>query len=92
MLFQGLCTTNVTWDGPLKGEPLKTWNQLVKEFRALEHVCVSRCYFQVMDHLPHTHPLHRFCDASDLALAAVVYLRTEHGNGDVEVNLVASKT
>ena len=42
--------------------------------------------------LPRTYQLHGFCDASNLAIAAVVYLRTEHSNGRIDVNLVASKS
>ena len=49
-------------------------------------------YFQVKRNHPRTHQLHGFCDASDKALAAVVYLRTEHENGEVDVSLVSSKT
>jgi hypothetical protein len=37
------------------------------------------------------HKLHGFSDASNKAFAAVVYLRTEHANGDIEINLVVSK-
>lgn len=37
------------------------------------------------------HHIHGFC-ASDRAFAAVVYLYTEYSNGDVDVQLVASKT
>ena len=32
------------------------------------------------------------CDASDLAYAAVVYLHTLHSIGEVDTNLIASKT
>ena len=39
-----------------------------------------------------SYQIHGFCDASDKAFAAVVYLRTEQKNGEVETNLIASKT
>lgn len=39
-----------------------------------------------------SYQVHGFCNASDNAFAAVVYLRTEHCTGEVEVNLMASKT
>ena len=73
---------------PTKRSVLK----FAKEFRALNQVHVPRCYFQVCENLSRTHQLHGFSDASDKALAAVVYLRTVHDNGDVDVSLVASKT
>ena len=92
ILFQCLCTTNVNWDDPLEREQLNRWKRLVKEFRTLNQVHVPRCYFQVRENLSRTHQLHGFSDVSDKALAAVVYLRTVHDNGDVDVSLVASKT
>ena len=36
--------------------------------------------------------LHGFGDASEQAIAAVVYLRTVYEAGDVDVRLIASKT
>ena len=92
ILFQSLCTDDVKWDDDLEGEALSRWNKLVNELHALNDVRVPRCYFQCVDQLPRKHQLHGFCDASDLALAAVVYLRTEHSDGRVNVNLVASKS
>ena len=82
----------MNWDDPLEGDQANKWNQLVKEFCTINHVHVPRCYFQVKRNHPRTHQLHGFCDASDKALAAVVYLRTEHENGEVDVSLVSSKT
>ena len=92
ILFQTLCTNDVKWDDDLEGEALSRWKRLVNELHALQDVRVPRCYFQCIDQLPRWHQLHGFCDASDLALAAAVYLRTEHTNGTVNVNLVASKS
>ena len=92
ILFQTLCTNDVKWDDDLEGKALSRWKKLVNELHALQDVRVPRCYFQCIDQLPRRHQLHGFCDASDLALAAAVYLRTEHTNGTVNVNLVASKS
>ena len=58
---------------------------------ALKTIRVPRCYFSWRADDPVGHQLHGFSDASCKAYAAVVYLRTEHANGDIEVNLVASK-
>ena len=59
---------------------------------SLKDIKVPRCYFMRKEE-PHVkHELHGFSDASNKAFAAVVYLRTEHANGDIEINLVASKT
>ena len=92
MLFQTLCTTTVNWDDELDGKALMGWKSLVKDLQALSDIRVPRCYFQRLNELFRTHEIHGFCDASDLAFAAVVYLRTAHSNGDIEVNLIASKT
>ena len=61
-------------------------------FRGLKDVRVPRCYFKRTEEQPKSHQIHGFCDASDNVFAAVVYLRTEHRSGEVEVNLMASKT
>ncbi len=92
MLFQTLCTSSINWDDDLSGKALSSWNSLVHDLKALSDIRVPRCYFSRRDDSSPTHQIHGFCNASDLAFAAVVYLRTEYNNGEVEVNLVASKT
>ena len=93
MLFQSLCTTGVDWDDKLEGTELASWNSFIAELQALKDVKIPHCYFHHNDKLPaRSYQIHGFCDASDKAFAAVVYLRTEHSNGEVETNLIASKT
>lgn len=92
ILFQSLCTKGVDWEDKLEGKVLTRWQSLLNDLRGLTDVRVPRCYFKRTDKQPKSYQIHRFCDASDNAFAAVVYLRTERHTGEVEVNLMASKT
>ena len=92
ILFQSLCTKEIDWEDKLKGKVLARWRSLVNDLRGLKDVRVPRCYFKRTDKRPKSYQIHGFCDASDKAFAAVVYLQTEHRNGEVEINLMASKT
>ena len=58
---------------------------------ALNDIKILRYYFYHTDKLPfRSYQNHGFGDASDKAFAAVVYLTTEHSNGEIETNLRAS--
>ena len=89
--FQVLCSSDYDWDDELTPDLLSWWNRLIADMNALKNIRVPRCYFSWREGDPVGHQLHGFSDASCKAYAAVVYLRTEHANGDIEVNLVASK-
>ena len=91
ILFQTLCCKELGWDQRLEGEPLKQWNEILGEFTMLNEVQIPRCYFDgegVLDVIE----FHGFSDASQLAYAAVLYLRVVNTNGTVDTRLVASKT
>ena len=92
VFFQELCLAKVDWDDELRGELLEKWKRLVHNLNSLKDIKVPRCYFTRKEEPPVKHELHGFSDASNKAFAAVVYLRTEHANGDIEINPVASKT
>ena len=91
MIFQWLCVNRVEWDEPLSGDTLKTWNTLISGMHLLSNVQVPRCYFQLENRPLDVH-LHCFCDASELAYAAVMYVRCDYGNDHIETRLVAAKT
>ena len=76
----------------MEGTALASWNSFIVDLQALNEIKVPRCYFRHTNDPPRSYQIHGFCDASDKAFAAVVYLRTEHKNGEVETNLIASKT
>ena len=91
VLFQMLCSSDYDWDDELTPDWLTWWRRLIADMSALRSIQVPRCYFSWKGAAPIGHQLHGFSDASCKAYAAVVYLRTEHANGDIEVNLVATK-
>ena len=64
---------------------------ILTELETLDNVRIPRCYFKSTSE-PTTIELHGFSDASQIAYAAVVYLRSVYEDGYVEVKLVASKT
>ena len=70
---------------------LHTWNNLISGMHLLAKVQVPRCYFQ-LEHGPIGVHLHCFCDASEIAYAAVLYVRCDYGNDNIETRLVAAKT
>ena len=70
---------------------LAKWNHLFSEFSVSAKLNIPRCYF-VRERKPVCRQLHGFRDASEQAIAAVVYLRTVYEAGDVDVRLIASKT
>ena len=90
MIFQLLCTSKQSWDEPLEGELLEKWKTIIEEFVLLNCITIQRYYFKPQD--PVQIQVHGFCDASQYAYAAVIYVRSLYADGTVEMRLVASKT
>ena len=87
MLFQATCKANLQWDEPLSGELLKEWGRLKTAVGEKVEFDVPRCY-QSDGEQPNR--LIGFCDASERAYSAVVYLRI--GGKEAKIRFVASKT
>ncbi len=91
ILLQRLWERKVDWDQAVPCDLLGVWQRWRSELRLLSHKLLPRCYFP-RDVQVCLNQLHGFCDASEDAFAAVVYLRTTDQNGMVHTSLVISKT
>ena len=87
LLFQNICVKNVSWDEPLPCELLERWEKLLDGLKQGHSITIPRCYFSNWTSCS----LRGFCDASQHAYAAVVYLRIET-DGSCYSKLVVAKT
>ena len=88
MLFQKICATKGGWDTLINDELMFEWYKWIEGTNSIG-LRFKRCYLppQEVDNLQ----IHTFFYASELAFAAVVYIRAEH-DGKATVSLVASKS
>lgn len=90
IFIQRIWLSGVDWDDEIPSDVLKEWiiyrSNLFKltDFRLPRWVGISK-------HSVHTE-LQGFCDASNVAYAAVVYIRTISNEGKIRVHLIASKS
>ena len=89
--FQTLCISKLEWDDPLSEDLLKLWNLFLSGVRDARPIRVPRCYLKLGGGEIRSVQLHTFVDASDLAYAAVCYLRIDQG-GLVHTSPVAAKS
>lgn len=89
LIMQQVWLDKINWDDPLKSVALISWQTFVKNSLSIESVKIPRwvqfttsCYIE----------LHGFCDASERAYAATLYLRVVHSNNNVDTFLISAKT
>ena len=63
----------------------------MNELHMLSNIRIPRCYFEG-DRVPINTQIHGFCDASERAYAAVVYIRCTYGDNCIYTRLVVSKS
>ena len=91
ILMQELCKSKQGWDQPLSGELLIKWTRLIDQLKEAPPITLPRCCLQGPRSESRVYRLHGFCDASNVAYAAVVYLVEEDGNC-VYSHFIVSKT
>ncbi len=94
ILIQKLWDKPREWDDPLfPDELLQSWLKWEDELKSLSSITFPRCYETLeMDNDSVVREIHVFCDASERAYGAVSYLRTENGQGKVELAFLIARS
>ncbi|XP_046145664.1 uncharacterized protein LOC123988949 [Osmia bicornis bicornis] len=90
ILMQDLWILGADWDQTLPEDIQTRWQTFRHSLDQLETITIPRWIFTSSKSQPNLE-LHGFCDASQRAYAAAVYLRVEH-EGQVRTSLVVAKT
>ena len=91
ILMQHLWTLELEWDQPMPDPEAEEWRKWLEELQSLKGVSVPRCVKPSCCD-PTTSQFHVFCDASEAAFGAVIYLRTSLPDGGHHCSFVVSKT
>jgi hypothetical protein len=91
ILLQRVWEEGVDWDQPVLIHIRETWSRWRSELNLLTSKHIQRCYFPKNCTITSTE-IHGFCDASERAYAAAVYIRTTDQRGTFHTSLVISKT
>ncbi|XP_075157511.1 uncharacterized protein LOC142230768 [Haematobia irritans] len=89
LVMQQIWLDKIDWDDPLKTITLMSWQKFVKNSDAIESVKIPRW----INFVPNSKiEIHGFCDASESAYGAALYIRVELQDNQVETHLIAAKT
>ncbi|XP_075157880.1 uncharacterized protein LOC142231146 [Haematobia irritans] len=88
ILLQQLWLEGTNWDDPIRPELLNKWSQFVQNLNKISRISIPR--WVTYSPLRRTQ-LHGFCDASEKAYCAVIYIRIDNGDS-IQAHLVVSKT
>lgn len=89
-LLQKLCKKGYRWDFELSDFDAKIWHKWLQDIQKIEEIKIPRCY-KPRHFMSAEYELHTFCDASEIAYAAVCYLRIINGS-EVTCSLVMAKS
>ena len=91
ILMQRLWEEKLGWDEDVPPHILEVWEKWRTELPVLNDHLIPRCYYPRNTEVKSIQ-LHGFCDASESAYAAVVYLRVIDVEDSVTTSLVIAKT
>ncbi|XP_063993929.1 uncharacterized protein LOC135171374 [Diachasmimorpha longicaudata] len=90
IIMQALWLIKVGWGDPLPMSTIRRWNQFREELSYVNLIAVPR--WLQLDSTVSNLQIHGFAVASNLAIGAVVYLRTEKPGTAPVISLVCAKT
>lgn len=89
ILIQKTWSAGISWDDNLPQDIRQKWMTIKNELPLMESIEIPRWIKTCKET---TNQLHGFCDASEHAYAAVVYMKTIDIHGNISVTLMAAKT
>lgn len=90
LLLRDLWIENLDWDDSVSPKFANHWIEFVRNIQQLKHLKIPRWISTSSE--SSSLELHGFCDASQNAYAAVIYLRSTDTNGNVHCHLLTSKS
>ena len=90
ILLQETCNKGLSWDQEIDDDLKKKFFKWFDELKNLTQIQVSRCVLGDLKQLEEI-SLHKFCDASQYAYAAVTFLRVKRGSS-VKIGFVQAKS
>ncbi|XP_065182187.1 uncharacterized protein LOC135812896 [Sycon ciliatum] len=91
VLIQSIWRASIGWDDELPRSLQGEWTSWCEELTELGKLAIPRCYSLKPGGVANVQ-LHGFCDASELAFAAVGYFRFQLNDGTVDTALVTAKS
>lgn len=89
IIIQKLWSIKLDWYDPLPSSMSNRWTAFVEQLKEMPSISFPRWLGYKSDHQI---KLHGFCDASQQAMSAVIYLRSISTEGEVHTNIICSKT
>ncbi|GBN93923.1 hypothetical protein AVEN_200011-1 [Araneus ventricosus] len=89
IFLQRLWLQKLNWNDTVPPNDLNDWLKFLKDLPAVNKLEIPRCAIITN---PVAIDLHCFCDASDKAYGAVLYLCSKNESGEVQANILCSKS
>ncbi|XP_059224007.1 uncharacterized protein LOC131997304 [Stomoxys calcitrans] len=89
VLLQQLWMDGTNWDEEVRPHSLERWNSFISDFSAIENIKISRWVNFTPDNKVQ---IHGFCDASEKAYCACLYIRSISTDNVISSQLLVSKS